>query len=437
MALRRRALAALMSALAAGACGQKGPPLPPLIHIPGVVEGLTARRVGDDVYLSVPVPAANIDGSVPADVSRIEVYAATSTAAVPRARFLEIATLVDTVTLAARDPRAPATAAPAAGRPARAPASAPTASVRRGARDMLTPEAITPRTLRSLAERALPARPAPGATSVGESAPTPQRYYMAVPFNDRGQSGPPSAPVAIPLAPAPDAPADLRLSYSATEVRVDWEPSGGVVGFLLESALPVETLDDLPVAAGAPTPLGRTTYNLYRELAPDPLALPSAPATPVGADEAPTPLNSMPLTTLSLIDDLQFDRERCYQIRAVRGAGQDRVEGRPSVRRCITPQDTFPPARPSGLSAVAASGTISLIWEPSPDFDTVGYLVLRGSGPDATLQPITPDAVTDTTFTDRNVTSGVRYVYAVVAVDARVPVANVSPESSRIEETAR
>jgi hypothetical protein len=211
---------------------------------------------------------------------------------------------------------------------------------------------------------------------------------------------------------------------------VDWEPSGGVVGFLLESALPVETIDDLPVAPDAPPPLGRTTYNVYRELAADPLELPSAPVTLVGADEAPAPLNPTALTTLSFTDDLQFDRERCYQIRAVRGAGQDRVEGLPSVRRCITPQDIFPPARPSGLSAVAASGTISLIWEPSPDFDTVGYLVLRGSGPDATLQPITPDAVTDTTYTDRNVTSGVRYVYAIVAVDARVPVANVSPRAS-------
>lgn len=442
MAPRRRTVAVVVcacaAAAAAAACGKKGPPLAPLIHVPGAVDGMTARRVGDTVYLALPVPAANIDGSMPADVSRIEVYGATSTAALPRARFLEIATLVDTVTLPDRDPRVRATTAPSGSAAARDTAAPDAAPMRLHVTDQLTTESVTPRALPPLTGRLAPAARSPfPPLQVAEASQLPQRFYLAIPFNDRGQSGPPSTPVAIPMAPLPEAPADVRLSYSATGVLVEWEPSGGVVGFLLEGALPIETLDDSPDVAGVSGRAARTGYNVYRELAADPLALPGPPGSLSDTDGAPVPVNPAPQPTLSFADDVQFDRQRCYQIRAVREVGPDRVEGHASVRRCLTPLDIFPPAQPTGLSAVAASGTISLIWEPSPDFDTVGYVVLRGSGPDATLQPITSVPLTDTTYTDRDVTPGVRYVYAVVAVDARLPVANMSPESSRIEETAR
>jgi hypothetical protein len=45
--------------------------------------------------------------------------------------------------------------------------------------------------------------------------------------------------------------------------------------------------------------------------------------------------------------------------------------------------------------------------------------------------------VIETQFTDTTVMPGTRYVYAVVAVDSRLPVPNISGESERIEETAR
>ena len=89
------------------------------------------------------------------------------------------------------------------------------------------------------------------------------------------------------------------------------------------------------------------------------------------------------------------------------------------------------------MSAVAGEGTISLIWEASPSLDVAGYLVLRGAPSDATLLPVTAVPVAETQFVDRAVTSGTRYVYAVVAVDARVPVPNSSEPSERTEETAR
>jgi len=65
-------LAAL--SIASLACGKKGPPLAPIVHIPAAVEHIEARRRGENVSLTVTVPAKNIDGTIPVDVGRIEVY---------------------------------------------------------------------------------------------------------------------------------------------------------------------------------------------------------------------------------------------------------------------------------------------------------------------------------------------------------------------------
>jgi hypothetical protein len=62
---------------------------------------------------------------------------------------------------------------------------------------------------------------------------------------------------------------------------------------------------------------------------------------------------------------------------------------------------------------------------------------LRGAPGDATLAPLNAAPVLETQFTDTTVTAGTRYVYAVVAVDSRLPVPNASAESARIEETAQ
>jgi hypothetical protein len=140
---------------------------------------------------------------------------------------------------------------------------------------------------------------------------------------------------------------------------------------------------------------------------------------------------------LTFTDTVEFDRERCYAIGAVRGAGPGAAESAPTARRCVTPVDVFPPEPPTGLSAVASEGAISLIWEASPDLDVWGYVVLRGTSADATLLPLNTAPAIETQFTDTTVMPGTRYVYAVVAVDSRLPVPNESVESARIEETAR
>jgi fibronectin type 3 domain-containing protein len=101
------------------------------------------------------------------------------------------------------------------------------------------------------------------------------------------------------------------------------------------------------------------------------------------------------------------------------------------------PIDDFAPEPPTRLSADSSDGAITLTWEPNAEPDVAGYLVLRGEAGDATLTPVTDTVVTEARFTDRTVQPGVRYVYAVRAIDTRLPRPNVSDESARVEATAR
>jgi fibronectin type 3 domain-containing protein len=113
------------------------------------------------------------------------------------------------------------------------------------------------------------------------------------------------------------------------------------------------------------------------------------------------------------------------------------LESDPTAAVCVTPRDTFPPAAPKGLAVVAMEGAaMNLIWDANTEADLAGYLVLRGEAPGDTLQPLTPEPIHDTKFTDTTVKAGVRYVYAVIAVDRATP-PNRSAPSARVEETAR
>jgi fibronectin type 3 domain-containing protein len=103
----------------------------------------------------------------------------------------------------------------------------------------------------------------------------------------------------------------------------------------------------------------------------------------------------------------------------------------------VTPVDVFPPVAPTGVSPIAVEGAISLVWEANTERDLQGYLVWRGEEGSETLSRITADIVKETRYTDQTVKPGVRYVYAVTAVDSRSPEPNISAESERVEVTAR
>ena len=109
------------------------------------------------------------------------------------------------------------------------------------------------------------------------------------------------------------------------------------------------------------------------------------------------------------------------------------IEGDAAPPGCTVLKDTFAPAPPTGVTAVASEGAINLIWTPGPERDLAGYRVLRATLPAGDLQPVTPQTITESSFTDR-VQAGVRYAYAVQAIDTA---GNASEPSARVEETAR
>jgi hypothetical protein len=421
-------------AITGAGCGKKGPPLTPIVRVPAAVESLAPRRVGDDVYVTFTVPAANIDGSKPASITRVELYAATALTPPTRARFLEIATLVGTVPVApAADPADPGAVVPEPD--PKAGALQGTAAT---ARDRLTADALRPRELPVLEEERRAALAA--VTVVAPRSTVPRRFYMAIPFGGR-LAGPRSPVVELPLTILPEPPTGLQVATSATAAILRWEPSGGLIGWLLDRALTVEAsplADPLPARPAAPVtsdlPPGPTRYNLYRELAPDPLVLPGdQTAIMPWQATAPQPVNPMPLAALTYADPIVPDgRERCYVVRALRGA----VESGPSPRECVTPIDIYPPAAPTGLDRVAGEGFIELLWEPNVEADLGGYIVLRAEAGGDTLLQLTPTPISVTRYSDRTVKPGVRYTYVVRAVDNRVPLPNMS-EPAEVSETAR
>ncbi len=434
--------------LAVTGCGKKGAPLTPFVRIPTVVAPGDVRRIGNDVDPSFTVPAENVDMSKPADVRRIEVYAVTVGEQRSAARLLEGAELVTIVNVAEAPP--PGTPLPAPPPPGTLPPVTRTTPLQGDVvtiQDRLEPadfiaQPLPPPPGRQPRAVALPSGVVPPPPP---PPPKPQRAYVVVAFSARGRAGPRGNPSMVPLDPSPAPPGEVLATFSDSGVTVSWDPAGGLMGFLVDRQLPLEALpldEDAPrrVAVAVPTDIqvGPTRYNVYGRISADPLVLPAAAVEMPRWQRRPErPLNPQPLETFQFADAVEFEREACYEIRAVRGAGAAAVEGPPSPLGCVRPVDIYPPAPPSSVSAVVSEGAISLIWEASPTEDVAGYVVLRGEGPGDTLLPVTPVPVVETRFVDRSVVPGVRYVYAVIAADGRVPLPNTSLPSPRVEETAR
>ena len=220
--------------------------------------------------------------------------------------------------------------------------------------------------------------------------PSAYRAYVAVGINVRGRRGALSRSVAVPLVPPPAAPAQPTVTYTETSMTVTW---------------PAVPSDGTPVA-----------YSVYRTGAP-PVAL------------TPTPVADTTFADAGI----EWQQERCYEVRAVATIESVRIESAASPARCVTPRDTFAPARPQGLVGVGSEGAVSLIWTANADADLAGYLVLRAVAPATQLEPITAAPITDTNFRD-TAAGGSRVTYAVQAVDKA---GNRSTASASITETAR
>jgi len=211
----------------------------------------------------------------------------------------------------------------------------------------------------------------------------------------RGRPGPPSPRVQVPIVVPPPPPTGLSATFTATSVTLTWTGPAGA-------------------AADAPP----VRFNVYTA-------------------DGTTPLNAEPLAAATFEHaGVEFGTEQCFAVRSVETVESIPIESGASATFCVTPTDIFPPAAPQRLQAVPAPGVMNLSWQTNTESDVAGYVVLRGEAPGDTLQALTREPITATRFEDKTVRPGVRYVYAVVAIDRATP-PNTSAQSNRIEETAR
>ena len=441
--LARTVAAALVLTTLAG-CGKKGPPLAPLRLVPAAAAELSARRSGDDVELRFLLPTTNANGPGTIDLAKIEIYAITigpGAVTPPNRDLLTTARVVGTI--AVRPPPVEGEGNDAPSAPGAPPDTRPAPGDRVTFVDQLTAEKLKPIAAPNPAPKSTkpgelkpvpplgkpdpsdptlkadPGKPDPGKVEPGKPEPgkpepgaiaaeTPQppapsgvalfptRIYAIRGLAKSGRPGSASTRVVLPLVPPVTPPTGVAAQMpTEAAVVVDWTPPVG------EPGLPA------------------FSFNVYRR---------DAPATP---------LNPSPIADPKFeVGGVEYGKEQCFVVRSVQKFETATIEGVPSSPACLTPLDKFPPAAPKGLRAVAEDGAISLVWEQNGEADLGGYLVLRGEVPGDTLAPITPQPIADANYRDATVKPGVRYVYAVVAVDNATP-GNSSAPSPREEATAR
>jgi hypothetical protein len=106
------------------------------------------------------------------------------------------------------------------------------------------------------------------------------------------------------------------------------------------------------------------------------------------------------------------------------------IQGSPSEPIPISTKDTFPPAVPQGLVAVAdsAAGAIDLSWMPDSEPDLTAYHIyrrdLQGGVPARQIASVG----VETSYRDTGMAAGHTYAYSVSAVDQTGNESNRSPE---------
>ncbi len=380
----------VLAVVSAISCGQKGPPLPPIVRTP-VAPVVTADRRGNEIQLGLTVPAANTDGSRPANIARVDIYAVNGAApSMTDAEILRKGTKV--ASLAVKTPRDPNEVAEK--EESAENVEPPTGEGLEQGASSTVAETITAGVLESKVSGDVPLLGPPAATAL--------RTYVGVGVDRHGHRGQFSKRVAVPLQLPPSPPPPIGIQVEEKKIIITWTPRVNGTENVLES----HSFGPLLPEVG---------YNLYD-------------------GTTGQKLNPQPVKENGYEDTrMDWGTTRCYIVRAVEVVARLPLESEATGPECTMLVDTFPPAQPRGLKSVTTAGAINLIWEANTEPDLAGYHVLRAEGPSWEFARLTKMPVAETTFFD-TVKPGVRYLYKVEAVDKA---GNVSKASDQIEETAR
>ena len=129
-----------------------------------------------------------------------------------------------------------------------------------------------------------------------------------------------------------------------------------------------------------------------------------------------------------LDENFEYDRLYRYTIQAFQTVGETEALSEPSAPFEITPKDKFPPAAPTGLTALVGVSSIELAWDRSSDFDFAFYRVYRSLEGAAAVK--VGETGANPSYSDRDMQAGKAHRYTVTAVDKR---GNESPASAAAE----
>jgi len=266
---------------------------------------------------------------------------------------------------------------------------------------------------------------APGAqgtyadTLPSDLAQNPDRLLRYEVFlrNHAGKSAGPSNPAYSAAGRSPAAVTGLTAQMRPEGVVLGWTPisdSGRAVVMRIERVqltVPAPTETRRSPLAPAPAPAAQTLAVHTRD-----------GVDPGHAIDASATLNQRYRYTLERVATL------------APGAQSVEIQGPASEALEIATKDTFAPAVPQGLVAVAdsAGGAIDLSWIPDSEPDLAAYHIyrrdLQGSAPAGQIASVG----VETSFRDTAVEAGHTYAYSVSAVDQT---GNESNRSSEVNET--
>jgi len=445
-------------------CGKRGPPQSPFVRVPAPMGDMRVHRLGDEVHVGFTLPIANVDGSAPADLERIEVYAMTIQPRLVPDReldleeFMEEGTLVGTIEAlpaeisemnAARaveeadlvgpprpievDPR------PAQGFPAMIV-------------DKLTPEKLIPidpwEDEREEVEKKRRKRKRP----IRLPLMTPlqpdvlQRQYAVVGISTRGEEGEAAERISVPLVDAPKAPPAPVVTYTAEVVNLAWELPIGVRGTVQEPVQPPGAPGAAATGAStmaatapgaAPTILGAvpgTTSGAPTTPGAPSAAAPTGPVLPPGG--APLPAQpGAPTTSPAAAPGGQPPATTTAGTTQVAVTEPTGVIGTPPGG-VITPGTTVPagpgttpPANPgssptssTGVTGVTGSALTKLQstpiveWPPATRYDLFEVVEQR-PGMTAMPFPLNLNPLEQPIYSDKRVEFGVERCYGVLSLD--------------------
>ena len=296
-------------------CGKRGPPLAPFVRVPALVTEFAVRRLGDDVSVGFTLPTRNRDGTVPADLARVDVYAMTTQPRVPPDRTLDLEEFKKSATLVAsievRPWQVPAIAAdpadeaPVDPRPAQGFPVAITETLEAATlvpvdpwedeREQSTEDEDEDEEVETPAIVPLMTPPLPGPL---------QREYVVVGVSSNGNEAD-AQRIAVPLVMSPAPPPAPVVTYAEDVIDITWElPPGARADVQAPSMSPDESATEATAAAAASdtVPLNSAPNSAAGQIERGPPATTSVttPVTPLGTTPvtpSATPLGTAPVTT--------------------------------------------------------------------------------------------------------------------------------------------